>query len=113
MSNTSWTPQIPPSDRKVARDRDITKTKTDSAVETARFLPQPYSRLITVSNYKQILTSLQVLADAVTIALSFLAGYYLWSLVGPIVAIDIYEPESLYRYYSFLGVTLITTLVGL
>jgi exopolysaccharide biosynthesis polyprenyl glycosylphosphotransferase len=113
MSNTSWSPQIPPSDRKVARDRDISATKRDSALETARFVPQPYSRLIALSSYKQILTSLQVMADAVTIVLSFLAGYYLWTVVGPIVAIDIYEPESLFRYYSFLGVTVITTLVGL
>ena len=54
-----------------------------------------------------------MVADAVTVIASFLAAYYLWSLVGPMLAIDIYEPESIYRYYSFLGVTLITSLVGM
>jgi exopolysaccharide biosynthesis polyprenyl glycosylphosphotransferase len=33
--------------------------------------------------------------------------------VGPWLAIDLYEPESIYRYYSFLGVTVVTTLVGM
>jgi len=79
--------------------------------EPSRALPS--SRLIALTHYKQILTALQVLADAVTIVLSFVAGYWLWSMVGPWIAIDIYEPESIYRYYSFLGVTLVTTLVGM
>jgi exopolysaccharide biosynthesis polyprenyl glycosylphosphotransferase len=113
MSNTSWIPSKPPSDPKSARVRDVGVSKADTSVETARLLPLPSSRLIALSNYKQILTTFQVMADAGTIVLSFLAGYYLWSLVGPMLAIDIYEPESLYRYYSFLGVTLITSLVGL
>jgi exopolysaccharide biosynthesis polyprenyl glycosylphosphotransferase len=113
MSNTSWSPSKPPSDRKIAAGRDIQSVKTDTAVETARMLPQAASRLITLTHYKQILTTFQVMADAFTIVMSFLAGYYLWSLVGPALAIDIYEPESIHRYYSFLGVTLITFLVGM
>ncbi len=79
--------------------------------ETTRIAPS--SRLVTLVHYKQILTTLQVLADAVTIVVSFVAGYWLWSVVGPMLAIDLYEPESIYRYYSFLGVTLATTLVGM
>jgi exopolysaccharide biosynthesis polyprenyl glycosylphosphotransferase len=75
--------------------------------------PAPSPRLISLPHYQQILTAIQVVADALTIVFAFLAGYYLWSVVGPWVAIDLYEPESLSRYYSFLGVTLITTLVGM
>jgi len=71
------------------------------------------NRLISLPHYKQILTAIQVFADSFTIVLSFLVGYSLWKLVGPWVAIDLYEPESLTRYYSFLGVTLITYLVGM
>ena len=67
----------------------------------------------TFAYYQQALTAIQVVADAVTIILSFLAAYGLWKIVGPIVAIDLYEPESITRYFSFLGVTLITTMVGL
>ncbi len=118
MSNKSWSPQKPPSDRKIDRLNDFVETKpilipdsTPVSVDHSR--PHVSSRLIALSHYKQILTFLQVAADAVTIVLSFLAGYYLWKLVGPMVAIDIYEPESIFRYYSFLGVTLITTLVGM
>lgn len=70
-------------------------------------------RVKTFVHYQQILTAIQVVADAATIVMSFLAAYWLWTLIGPIVAIDLYEPESLNRYYSFVGVTLITTLVGL
>jgi exopolysaccharide biosynthesis polyprenyl glycosylphosphotransferase len=70
-------------------------------------------RVIPLVHYQQILTAIQVLADAVTIVLSFLAGYWLWKLVGPVVAIDLYEPESINRYYSFVGVTLVTSLVGM
>lgn len=71
------------------------------------------SRIIAFSHYQQILTAFQVLADALTITASFLVGYWLWSLLGPVVSLDLYEPESLSRYYSFVGVTLITCLVGL
>jgi FlaA1/EpsC-like NDP-sugar epimerase len=71
------------------------------------------SRIIAFTHYRQLLTAIQVVADTLTIGLSFLAGYWLWSLIGPAVAVDMYEPESLSRYYSFVGVTLITTLVGL
>lgn len=74
---------------------------------------QASSRIIALTHYKQVLTAMQVLADAVTIILSFLAGYWLWSMLGPAIALDLYEPESLDRYYSFVGVTLITCLVGL
>jgi exopolysaccharide biosynthesis polyprenyl glycosylphosphotransferase len=85
----------------------------DSDLQTDSWTPSASSRLISLPHYKQIVTAFQVLADGLTIVLSFLAGYYLWSMTGPWLAIDIYEPESLYRYYSFLGVTVITTLVGL
>jgi exopolysaccharide biosynthesis polyprenyl glycosylphosphotransferase len=71
------------------------------------------ARVKTFVHYQQTVTAIQVCADAITIVLSFLAGYGLWQLIGPIIAIDLYEPESLSRYYSFVGVTLITTLVGL
>jgi exopolysaccharide biosynthesis polyprenyl glycosylphosphotransferase len=114
MSNTPWSPTQSSSDPKVADSsakasgpRSVTSPQTES------IRVQPSSRLITLAHYQQILTSLQVIADAVTIVVSFVAGYSLWALVGPWVAIDLYEPESIYRYYSFLGVTLITTLVGL
>src|SRR5882762_8591568 len=105
MSNTSWTPLQPPSERKVARTLDISESKPAHSIHSGtqtKTLPAPLpsSRLITLTHYKKILTTLQVVADAVTVALSFLAGYYLWAVVGPIVAIDIYEPESIYRYYS-------------
>ncbi len=69
--------------------------------------------LITLVHYQKILTAIQVMADALTISLSFVAGFFLWQWLGPIVAIDLYEPESFTRYYSFLGVTVITSLVGL
>ena len=71
------------------------------------------SRVIPLVHYQQILTAIQVIADATTIVLSFLAGYWLWKLVGPAVAIDLYEPEAINRYYSFVGVTMITSLVGM
>lgn len=71
------------------------------------------SRIINFTHYQQLLTAIQLLADAVTIGASFLAGYWLWSLLGPAVALDLYEPESMSRYYSFIGVTFITCLVGL
>jgi exopolysaccharide biosynthesis polyprenyl glycosylphosphotransferase len=114
MNKTTWTPQKPPSDPSIARTSENSEAKLSrlAAVEFAR-TSQPSSRLIALSHYQQILTTFQVVADAVTIVASFLAGYYLWSLVGPLVAIDIYEPESIYRYYSFLGVTLVTSLVGM
>src|SRR5687768_9456797 len=113
MSNPSLSPQTSAGDRKIAPSRKIEPQKPDSAVVTARPLAHTSSRLIALSHYKQILTTFQVVADALTIVLSFLAGYYLWSVIGPMVAIDLYEPESIFRYYSFLGVTLITTLVGM
>ncbi|MEO7426560.1 MAG: sugar transferase [Fibrobacteria bacterium] len=114
MNKTSWTSRKPTSDPKIARSFTHLESKT-SRIAAADFAKasQPSSRLIALAHYQQILTSFQVIADAVTIVASFLAGYYLWSLVGPLVAIDIYEPESINRYYSFLGVTLATTLVGL
>jgi len=95
--------------------------KTPGQIPGSEVVPVPQeslrtptsSRLIALAHYKQILTTLQVLADAVTIVLSFGAGYWLWSVVGPWIAIDIYEPERIYRYSSFLGVTLVTTLVGM
>jgi len=105
-------------------DRNVVEAPVDFRSGSAR-LPEtsiiaaqplkapPSAKVIALAHYKQILTFFQVLADAVTIILSFLAGYYLWSLVGPMVAIDLYEPESITRYYSFLGVTLITFLVGM
>lgn len=102
-------------------DKAASPTKIPDASQGTEMVPalaesarvQPSSRLITLVHYKQILTTLQVIADAVTIVVSFIAGYWAWSVVGPWIAIDIYEPESIYRYYSFLGVTLITTLVGM
>ncbi len=78
-----------------------------------RPVSQPTRVLRNLVHYRQILTVIQVAADAVTICLSFLAGYWLWSLVGPYVAIDLYEKESLSRYTSLLAVTLVTTLLGL
>jgi exopolysaccharide biosynthesis polyprenyl glycosylphosphotransferase len=110
MSNTSWSPKKPAVDRNAA---PVAQRPAESAAPVEVFRAQPSSRLIALSNYQQILTFLQVAADAITIVLSFLAGYSLWSVVGPMVAIDLYEPESIYRYYSFLGVTLITSLVGM
>lgn len=70
-------------------------------------------RIINFAHYQQALTAIQVLADALTIGASFLLGYWLWSIIGPTVAFDAYEPESIARYYSFIGVTFITCLVGL
>ena len=117
MINQFRTPAQPQADR---ADAALPKAQSIAAAsEPAAHPPldhtrvQPSSRLIALRHYQQILTTLQVVADAVTIILSFLAGYYLWGAVGPWLAIDAYEPESIYRYYSFLGVTLITTLVGM
>ncbi len=114
MNKTFRNPQKPLGDRKIDRVLEDSESKLSrlAAIEFAR-TSQPSSRLIALSHYQQILTTFQVVADALTIVLSFLAGYYLWRLVGPMVAIDIYEPESVYRYYSFLGVTLSTCLVGM
>jgi exopolysaccharide biosynthesis polyprenyl glycosylphosphotransferase len=132
MSNT-WSPFKPKGNRGVTPRTGTPKSLTVSvkstdashlSVPTHIVKAQPVqpmvtgkhpapSRLITLVHYQLILTAIQVLADAVTIVLSFLAGYFLWKLVGPVVAIDLYEPESLNRYYSFTGVTLITCLVGL
>ena len=110
MSNTSWSPTQSPVDRKTGTAASKANT---AGTSTDTFRPLPSSRLITLKNYQQILTALQVAADALTIVLSFVAGYSLWTVVGPVVAIDLYEPESILRYYSFLGVTMITTLVGM
>ncbi len=70
------------------------------------------SRLINLANYSQILTLLQVAADALTIIASFLAAYTLWGWMGPKVAMDVFEPESMSRYGFILGVTLVTFLIG-
>ncbi len=117
MSNTSWSQPRPPFEGKSAtRLNPAPKSAEDRVIRepgTETLRVHSSSRLVTLKNYQQILTSLQVCADAITIVLSFLAGYYLWSVVGPMIAIDLYEPESIYRYYSFLGVTLVTSLVGL
>ena len=71
------------------------------------------SRIIAFPHYQQAITVIQMLADTVTIFASFMAGYWLWSVLGPVVSLDLYEPEAISRYYSFIGVTLITCLVGL
>lgn len=112
MSNTSWIPSPSSKDRKEHVPTPTAKT-AHAGTATESFRPLPSSRLITLAHYQQILTGLQVAADALTIVLSFIAGYSLWTMIGPMVAIDLYEPESIFRYYSFLGVTLITMLVGL
>ncbi len=80
----------------------------DTSLKTSRA-----GRVKTFVHYQQTLTTIQIVADAATILISFFAGYWLWKLVGPLVAIDLYEPEALNRYYSFVGVTLITSLVGM
>jgi exopolysaccharide biosynthesis polyprenyl glycosylphosphotransferase len=60
-----------------------------------------------------MLTGVQVLADSFAVAASFLAAFYLWKWIGPSLAFDVYEPESILRYSAFFGVTLLTSLVGL
>ncbi len=90
------------------------KTHDTVTAEPAPIKPAPRTRNVrSLAHYRQILTAIQVVADAATICLSFLAGYWLWSLIGPYVAIDLYEKESLSRYTSLLAVTLATTLIGL
>jgi exopolysaccharide biosynthesis polyprenyl glycosylphosphotransferase len=111
MTNNSWSPTQSPAERKAGTPISRTKAPNTGALDQLR--PHPSSRLITLAHYQQILTALQVAADALTIVLSFVAGYALWTVVGPLVAIDLYEPESIFRYYSFLGVTMVTTLVGM
>jgi exopolysaccharide biosynthesis polyprenyl glycosylphosphotransferase len=115
-TSSSRSPAASPVDPKSTATQKVTVPAQGSepqttSIDTTRI--HPSSRLITLVHYQKILTSLQVIADAVTIVLSFLAGYYAWSWVGPWLAIDLYEPESIYRYYSFLGVTLVTSLVGM
>ena len=115
-TSSSRSPAASPVDPKSTAPQKIPALAQSSdpqttTVDTTRV--HPGSRLITLVHYQQILTSLQVIADAGTILLSFIAGYWAWSWVGPWLAIDLYEPESIYRYYSFLGVTLVTCLVGM
>lgn len=120
MSNT-WSPFKPKGNRgltsRSGKVKSFSKVNPSPVINPTPLSPSPkrppISRLTTLVHYQQILTTIQVVADATTILLSFLAGYWLWKLVGPIVAIDLYEPEALSRYYSFIGVTLITSLVGM
>jgi exopolysaccharide biosynthesis polyprenyl glycosylphosphotransferase len=71
------------------------------------------NKIISLAHYKPILTSIQVAVDAATVLLSFVSAYFLWKWIGPVLAIEAYEPESITRYASFLGVTLATVMVGL
>jgi len=70
-------------------------------------------RIIRLKHYQKILTLLEVAGDTVTILFSFVLAFYMWQWLGPKLAIELYEFESLSRYFLFLGVTVITTLVGL
>jgi exopolysaccharide biosynthesis polyprenyl glycosylphosphotransferase len=94
------------------------KAKSVAKVVAVRVLPDHDAggrprRIINLAHYKQILTAIQVLVDASTVLISFTLGYFLWHSIGPILAIEAFEPESLSRYTSFLGVTLATVMVGL
>lgn len=94
------------------------KTKASHRAVEVRVLPglddagRP-KRIVSLTHYKPILTALQVFVDAATVLVSFGLGYLAWHWVGPILAIEAYEPESLSRYTSFIGVTLATVMVGL
>ncbi len=135
--NKSFSPLTPKAERNYSAQNSAATSKSsaasrsseDSDVSLLAKLPDPIVRthetpslrnhqaphgfrLVTLAYYQQILTAIQVIADTATIILSFLAGYFLWKWIGPRLALDLYEPESINRYYSFLGVTLLTTLVG-
>ena len=69
-------------------------------------------RLLKLRHYHQILTFLQFCADLATISVSFVAAHWLWRLVGPVLAIDMYEELAFNRYELLFGLTLLTLLIG-
>jgi FlaA1/EpsC-like NDP-sugar epimerase len=81
-------------------------------VETEAVESSPH-RIIRLPHYQNILTAFQVVGDSCALLISFLFGFYQWQWLGPQLAIDLYEAESFSRYYLFVGVSLITILVGL
>ncbi|MBF0433021.1 MAG: sugar transferase [Fibrobacteria bacterium] len=62
--------------------------------------------------YQKILSFLHFSADCISIIASFFCAYHLWSLLGPILAIDMYETVSFSRYNLMFGITLISILLG-
>jgi hypothetical protein len=79
---SSRSPASSSADRKAMVSRNIPASTPETETQSAppeSLRSQPGSRLITLVHYKQILTALQLMADTVTIVLSFLAGYALWS----------------------------------
>jgi FlaA1/EpsC-like NDP-sugar epimerase len=69
-------------------------------------------RILKLKNYQKILTFLTVLADSATIILSFLAAYFLWGVLGPFLAFDMYEELEISRYALLFGLAFITVLIG-
>ncbi len=97
--------------------RNPSKPSKSNAV-AVRVLPDHYAggrprRIVSLSYYKPLLTGMQAFVDAFTVIMSFGIGYFAWQWLGPMIAIEAYEPESLSRYTSFMGVTLATVMVGL
>ena len=68
--------------------------------------------VIKLKNYQKILTVLTVFSDGVTIFLSFLTAYFLWGILGPFLAIDMYEKLEFSRYSLLFGLSLVTVLIG-
>ncbi len=110
ISKAPETPKRPGSGSKATRD-------LAAAVQTQRrdfeSTPAAPVRIIRLRHYRTILTALQILGDTTSILGSFLLGYFQWQWLGPRLAIDVYEAEPFSQYYLFLGVSIITTLVGM
>ncbi len=118
VSPDNASPTANPKDLRFARKTNRKSNKPLAKAIAVRVFPgygegERPKRIISLAHYKPILTSLQVMVDASTVLASFVLGYYLWHWIGPLLAIEAYEPESITRYASFLGVTLATVMVGL
>ncbi|MFC1585662.1 sugar transferase [Fibrobacterota bacterium] len=69
-------------------------------------------RVFKLKHFQSILAILTLTTDILSILLSFLCAYFLWGLIGPQLAIDMYEKLEISRYSLLFGVTLITILIG-
>ncbi len=70
------------------------------------------TKIKSLKNYRQILTGIQLAADAVTVVVSFFAAYALWNWLGPVIAVDLYEKEAFSRYIPLLICSVITIIIG-
>ena len=70
---------------------------------------KPYFRF---RHYKATLTWLHVIADILSIGLSFFLAYQVWNILGPLLAVDMYEYLEITRYGLLFGCSLLTLLIG-